>query len=147
MAATWERLGFSPMTSGVLGFAISYDAGPRADDAEDESQMRQLRGGRHGQNPRSIEKKKLRLGGNGATSMFRTIAWLPKLLTSGSRPAVRVKRSRLRPVSESRAVRTLRPKRPETDPLGQIVREIQFPQLDVRAALHVRLGEPLPERD
>jgi hypothetical protein len=28
----------------------------------------------HGQNPKSTEKKKLRLGGNGATSMFRTIA-------------------------------------------------------------------------
>src|SRR5262249_44579417 len=40
----------------------------------------------HGQNPKSIEKKKLRFGGNGATSMFRAIAWLPKLDTSGSMP-------------------------------------------------------------
>ena len=40
----------------------------------------------HGQNPRSIENQKLRLGGNGVTSMFRAIGWLPKLLTSGSSP-------------------------------------------------------------
>src|SRR5207247_3245791 len=59
----------------------------------------------HGQNPTSIEKKKLRLGGNGATSMFRAIAWLPKFDTSGSRPLYGVKRSRLRPLTEIRAVR------------------------------------------
>src|SRR5439155_4097283 len=59
----------------------------------------------HGQNPMSIEKKKLRLGGNGATSMFRAIAWLPKFDTSGSSPLYGVNRSRLRPLKEMRAVR------------------------------------------
>src|SRR6266566_7876142 len=59
----------------------------------------------HGQNPTSIEKKKLRLGGNGATSMFRTMAWFAKFDTSGSRPLYGVNRNRLRPLAESRAVR------------------------------------------
>src|SRR4051812_4380269 len=60
----------------------------------------------HGQNPKSIEKKKLRLGGKGATSIFRTIAWLAKLLTSGSSPRYGVNRSRFRPVTDRRAYRT-----------------------------------------
>src|SRR6218665_216089 len=41
----------------------------------------------HGsQNPTSRDVQKLRLGGKGATSMLRAMAWLPKLLTSGSSP-------------------------------------------------------------
>src|SRR5688572_22555047 len=40
----------------------------------------------HGQKSTPRLKKKLRLGGYGATSMFRAIAWLPKFETSGSRP-------------------------------------------------------------
>ncbi len=85
VAATWERFGFSPMMFGVLGFAISNEQAPAARTPRTRARRDSL-DGRHGQNPRSIEKKKLRLGGNGATSMFRTIAWLPKLLTSGSSP-------------------------------------------------------------
>ena len=35
-----------------------------------------------------MEKKKLRLGGNGATSMFRTMAWLAEVAHLGIEPAI-----------------------------------------------------------
>ena len=52
----------------------------------------------------------LRLGGNGATSMFRAIAWFPKFETSGSLPWNFVNRRRFRPDSDSRASVTREPK-------------------------------------
>jgi hypothetical protein len=50
------------------------------------------------QNLRSRVKKKLRLGGNGVTSMFRAMAWFPKLDTSGSSPLYGVAVNRFRPL-------------------------------------------------
>src|SRR4029078_1332261 len=98
---------------------VERAAGHR-DDHGHERQTRVLECGGHGQNPRSIEKKKLRVGGNGATSMFRTIAWRPKLLTSGSSPRYGVNRSRLRPVSESLAFRMRRPNSEEVSRSGRL---------------------------
>ena len=102
---------------------MSYEAGaPSPADAEDERRAGQLVLGRHGQSPKSIEKKKLRLGGYGATSMFRTMAWLVEVAHLGIEPRDSpVNRSRLRPVSESRAVWTARPKRLLYHPVGQVV--------------------------
>src|SRR5687767_6460644 len=45
-----------------------------------------------------MPSQKLRLGGKGATSMFRATFWFPKLLTSGSRPVYLVHVMRLRPL-------------------------------------------------
>src|ERR1041385_6441097 len=57
--------------------------------------------------PRLMVKKKLRLGGYGVTSMFRAIGWLPKLLTSGSKPLYGVAtQKRFRALTDSWAVRT-----------------------------------------
>ncbi len=76
-----------PDRVGTVGIGTLIEvAGSRGHYAQQEHRVPPSGDGRHGQNPRSIEKKKLRLGGNGATSMFRTMAWLPKLLTSGSSP-------------------------------------------------------------
>src|SRR5690349_9005384 len=57
--------------------------------------------------PRLMVKKKLRLGGYGVTSMFRAMGWLPKLLTSGSKPWYGVaSQKRLRALIASCAVCT-----------------------------------------
>src|SRR5439155_7097263 len=64
----------------------------------------------HGQNPTSIENQKLRLGGNGVTSMFRAIGWFPKLLTSGSSPVNGAIVKRLRPLALRRTYRAPRQK-------------------------------------
>ena len=46
-----------------------------------------------------MANQKLRLGGNGVTSMFRAMGWFPKLLTSGSRPVYGVLVKRFRPLT------------------------------------------------
>src|ERR1041384_6866309 len=57
--------------------------------------------------PRLMVKKKVRLGGYGVTSMFRAIGWLPKLLTSGSKPLYGVAtQKRFRALTASWALRT-----------------------------------------
>src|SRR6185295_1143179 len=89
-----RRIG--PDGVGTVGIGTLIEtARSRGHYAQQEHRVPPLGDGRHGQNPRSTEKKKLRLGGNGATSIFRTMAWFPKLLTSGSSPRYPVQRIRL----------------------------------------------------
>ncbi len=71
-----------------------------------------------GQNPTLMPTQNVRLGGNGATSTFRAMAWLPKLLTSGSNPWYFVQVIRLRPSTLIVADRTPRP-RSETTLVGR----------------------------
>ena len=62
----------------------------------------------------STLNQKLRLGGKGATSMFRAIGWLPKLLTSGSYPSYGTSRNRFRAATVNRAYRAPRQSPPTT---------------------------------
>ena len=77
--------------------------------------------------------------------MFRTIAWRPKLLTSGSETPVRSKPKQIAPRERESRRANGGPEEARDRPFRNVVREIQLPQLDVGAALHVGLGEPLPE--
>jgi len=54
------------------------------------------------QNPRSIEKKKLRLGGNGATVDIPDDRLIAEFETSGVEALVRRDGSKLRPLSDNR---------------------------------------------
>src|SRR5207247_6157198 len=80
------RDGSAPIGPGLLGSVMlkSQAQTPRAASAS--KQVVAFMVGASAQKSRSMEKKMLRLGGNGATSMLRAIAWLPKFDTSGSMP-------------------------------------------------------------
>ena len=76
---TVAAVAFGPIEGGLFGSLILKSQAPphRQGDQGDERFLHvenSLAVRAHDQNPKSIEKKKLRLGGNGATSMFRMIA-------------------------------------------------------------------------
>ena len=71
LAATGVR----PDGIGAVGVGGEVEAtGPQAEHAGQEHNATNRHGCSHGQKPRSKPKKKLLLGGKGATSTFRTIA-------------------------------------------------------------------------
>ena len=107
-ARTRARVGWFSSSScpGLFRSGTSSVLHPLASSSPVSAVMRKRS---HGSNPQGAGleadvdtlSQKLRLGGNGATSMFRAIGWLPKLLTSGSSPSYGATRNRFSGATET----------------------------------------------
>src|SRR5882672_7078886 len=116
---TAARDGLGPIFVGLFGSVMLKSQAPATSAATVTRRVVCFMVGALAQKSRSTDRKKLRLGGNGATSMFRATAWLPKFETSGSMPRKFVMRMRFRPESVMLAPVTFEPNRWEVAACGR----------------------------